>query len=144
MAVNAGQRHVPDTAGNRALDACEYARELAIHTIKICNNKNIFKPEYQSALTNRIIAIAVDIYTNAWGANNILVGDNAENWHERHRLQELAANECNRLIALIQIAKTLFHLRQKKVKYWGNMTLKTRNYIQKWKEKDIERYGDRF
>lgn len=27
MAVNAGQRHVPDTAGNRALDACEYARE---------------------------------------------------------------------------------------------------------------------
>jgi hypothetical protein len=43
MAVNAGQRHVPDTAGNRALDACEYARELAIHTIKICNNKNIFK-----------------------------------------------------------------------------------------------------
>jgi hypothetical protein len=95
-------------------------------------------------LTNRIIAIAVDIYTNAWGANNILVGDNAENWHERHRLQELAANECNRLIALIQIAKTLFHLRQKKVKYWGDMTIKTRNYIQKWKEKDIERYGDRF
>lgn len=144
MAVNAGQRHVQDTAGNRALDACEYARELAIHTIKICNNKNIFKPEYQSALTNQIIALAVDIYTNTWGANNILVRDDSERWRERHRLQEIAANECNRLLALIQLAKTLFHLRQKKVKYWGEITIKTRNYLQKWKEKDMERYSALF
>lgn len=50
MAVNLGQRNVADTPGNRALYACDEARHLAIHTIKICNNQNIFLPEYQSAL----------------------------------------------------------------------------------------------
>ena len=38
MAVNVGQRNVVDTPGNRALYACDEARHLAIHTIKICNN----------------------------------------------------------------------------------------------------------
>lgn len=56
-------------------------------------------------------------------------------------MQELAVNECNRLLALIQLAKTLFHLKTKKVKYWGEMTIKTRNYLQKWKDGDVERYG---
>lgn len=139
--VNAGQRHIPDTPKNRSLDACEQARQLALHTIKICNNKNIFLPEYQSALTNKIIYLATDIYSNAWGANNIMVGENPERWKERRRLQELAGNECNRLLALINLAKTLFHLKQKKVKYWGDMTIKTRNFIQKWKESDVSRYG---
>lgn len=55
MAVNVGQRNVPDTPQNRQLDACWKARELAIHTIKICNNKNIFLPEYQSALRGIIV-----------------------------------------------------------------------------------------
>jgi len=141
MAVNVGQRNVADTPGNRALYACDEARRLAIHTIKICNNQNIFLPEYQSALTNRIIALAVDIFTNAYGANNILVNKEPARWHERHRMQELAVNECNRLLALIQLAKTLFHLKTQKVKYWGEMTIKTRNYLQKWKDGDVERYG---
>lgn len=141
MAVNAGQRHVPDTASNRGLDACIYARKLALHTIRICRNKNIFIPEYDTALTNKIINLATDIFCNAWGANNILVKDDKARWNERRRLQELAANECNRLLALISLAKSLFHLKSKKVKYWGELTILTRNYIQKWKEKDVERYG---
>lgn len=41
MAVNVGQRNVADTPGNRALYACDEARRLAIHTIKICNSQNI-------------------------------------------------------------------------------------------------------
>lgn len=53
MAVKVGERNVPDTPQNRQLDAAWEARELALYTIKICNNKNIFLPEYQSALTRK-------------------------------------------------------------------------------------------
>ena len=52
MAVNVGQRNVPDTPANRQLEACQKAMDLAIHTIQICKNKNIFVEEYQDALTN--------------------------------------------------------------------------------------------
>ena len=54
MAVKVGERNVPDTPQNRQLDAVWYARELALYTIKICQNKNIFIPEYQSSLTDDI------------------------------------------------------------------------------------------
>ena len=56
MAVNVGQRNVPDTPANRQLEACQKAMELALHTIKVCNNKKIFTVEYQEALTNDIIS----------------------------------------------------------------------------------------
>lgn len=141
MSVVVGQRHVPDTPANRSLDACDLAKDLAIHTIKICRNQNIFLPEYQTALTDDIIRAAKDIYIHAWRANNVKVDNDPEKWMIRKRLQELAANECNGLLAMIQLAKTLFHLKSQKVKYWGELTIKTRNYIQKWKDGDEERYG---
>lgn len=80
MSVNVGQRHTPDTASNRALDACVKARELAAHTIKICSNENIFLPKYQTALTNKVIDLATDIFSNAYGANCIKVDGNPERW----------------------------------------------------------------
>ena len=42
MAVNVGQRNVPDTPANRQLIACEKAMELCLHTIKICKNKKTY------------------------------------------------------------------------------------------------------
>lgn len=141
MSVVEGERNVPDTPQNRGLYACDCARLLAIHTIKICNNKNIFLPEYQNAMTDKIISVATNIFVNAWGANNIKVDNDPERWRNRHRSQELSVNECNQLLGLIQIAKTLFHLKSKKVKYWGELTIKTRNYLQKWKESDVKRFG---
>lgn len=78
MAVKAGERNTPDTPQKRQLDAAWEARELALYTIKICTNKNIFLPEYQSALTDDIIRKAKDIYTNVWTANNIRVDGHKE------------------------------------------------------------------
>ena len=89
MAVNVGQRNVPDTPQNRQLDACWKARELAIHTIKICNNKNIFLPEYQSALTDDIIRTAKNIFVNVWTANNIMVKSQRQ-WDYRSQYQQKA------------------------------------------------------
>ena len=140
MSVNVGQRNVPDTPQNRQLEACEKAMELAIHTIKVCTNKNIFVEEYQGALTNDIIRTAKDIYLNAWSGNNVYVKD-GERWEERKRYQLNAITKCNELLALINIARRLFHLKGKKVKYWSGLTLETRMMLRKWHEANLKQYG---
>ena len=112
---------------------------LAQYTITITKNKNIFLPEYQSALTDDLIRSAKDIYINAWKANNIRVASQ-EDWKERKHLQELSILECNSLLATMQLAKKVFHLKSKRIKYWGELTIKARDGIRAWKESDTKRY----
>ena len=141
MAVNVGQRNVPDTPANKQLEACQKAMELALHTIKICNNKNIFTVEYQEALTNDIIRCAKDIYVFAWNGNNVYVTKDNGRWEQREKLQLLAISKCNELLALINIARRLFHLKGSKVKYWSQMTIDTRMILRKWHEANAKQYG---
>ena len=142
MAVNVGQRNVPDTPGNRQLEACQKAMELALHTIKICNNKNIFNAEYQEALTNDIIRCAKDIYVYTWNGNNVYVQPGNGRWPERERLQLAAISKCNELLALINIARRLFHLKGNKVKYWSQLTIDARGLIRKWHDANAKQYRD--
>lgn len=141
MSVNVGQRNVPDTPQHRQLEACQKAMELALHTIKICNNKNIFLLEYQHALTDSIIQCATDIYVSTWNGNNVFVQADNGRWEEREKLQLHAALKCNELLALINIARRLFHLKGKKVKYWSQMVIETRQMIRKWHEANKKQYG---
>ena len=140
MAVNVGQRNVPDTPANRQLEAAEKALDLALHTIKICKNKKIFLEEYQDALTNDIIRCAKDIYTYTWNANNVYVRPDNGRWRERERLQMAAISKCNELLALINIARRLFHLKGNKVRYWSQLTIDTRQMIHKWHEANAKQY----
>lgn len=141
MAVNVGQRNVPDTPGNRQLDACQKAMDLAIHTIKITSNQKIFKPEFQGALTNEIISTAKNVYTSAWSANNVYVTKENKRWKERERLQYEAVRKCNELVALINIARRLLHLKGKKAKYWSELAIEARRLIVRWHEANAEQYG---
>lgn len=134
MSVPEGQR------GQSKFAVLVKAQQLCIYTIKICNNKKIFLPEYQSALTNDIIQTAKDIFIDCWTANNIMVRGDEEKWKERRKLQERAARNCNNLLALMQIAQTLFHLKLKRIKYWGTNTIEVRNLIRTWIESDAKRY----
>lgn len=113
MSVNESER------GKGKFDVLIKANDLAVYTIRITKNPKIFLPEYQTALTNDIIHTAKEIFTKAWTANNIRVGDEPRNWLERKKLQQEAARECNNLLAFIQMAKPLYHLTSKRVKYWG-------------------------
>ena len=115
------------------------AQALTVYTIKICCNKKVFLPEYQSAITDDIIRTAKDIYVNIWQANNILVKKKAHAV-KRLELQREAAMQCNNLIALMQIAKTVFHLSSKRIKFWGASTIKVRGLIRAWAEADKKRY----
>lgn len=117
------------------------AKKLAHYTIQICSNEKIFEPKYQNAITNDIIKSAKDIYIKCWTANSIRVVDN-ETYKLRHRIQKEAHQECNNMLATIQIAGSVFHLKSKRIKYWGEMILEVRNMISKWGKSDNERYEE--
>lgn len=140
MSVNVGERNVPDTPQNRQLDACWKARGVALHTIHICTNKNIFLPEYQSALTDDMIQTAIRIYKNVWKANNIRVTKQTH-WKYRSRLQMEAILDCNDLLASIGLARSLFHLKGKKAEYWSGLVIEARTLIAKWHTSDTKRYS---
>lgn len=135
MSVNESER------GKGKFDVLIKANDLAVYTIRITKNPKIFLPEYQTALTNDIIHTAKEIFTKAWTANNIRVSDESRNWLERKKLQQEAARECNNLLALIQIAKPLYHLTSKRVKYWGQKTIEVRQALRDWNTGDAKRYG---
>ena len=126
--------------GTGRLEVIEKALDLADYTITITENPKIFLPEYQKALTDDINRIALAIYIDAWTANNILVR-NAEDFAERKRLQERAARNCNNLLALMQLAQKVFHLKLKRIQFWGEKTLNVRNLLRAWKESDYKRYS---
>lgn len=65
----------------------------------------------------------------------------ADDWKMRKALQERAARNCNNLLALIQLAKTIFHLKSKRVKYWSEKTIDVRGYLRSWRDADSKRYG---
>ena len=51
------------------------AMELTTYTLQITKNQKVFKPEYNTAITNDIIHAAKQIFSLAWRANNIRVVD---------------------------------------------------------------------
>lgn len=120
------------------------ARGLAAYTIHITSNPKIFPPEFNVAITNKINAVALDIQTSTWTANNIMVkGDNAKELYlERRKYQEQAAVDCNILLSMIDLAWKVFHLTSKRVRYWSEMTIEVRNLIRAWHNSDTKRYSN--
>jgi len=125
------------------LEVCVKAHALCCYTLKITSNKKIFVEDYQESLTNRIIETAINIHTMCWAANNVLV-NSADDLKRRADLQEHAAIQCNLLLSLMEIAKTMFHLETRRIKYWGGLAIETRKLIRAWRSADVERYKAKF
>lgn len=122
------------------LEVAVKARELTCYTLKITANEKIFLPQYRSALTDTIIQDSIDIYRFIWLANNIRVGNSREKRDRRLQLQLRAKETCNDLLALIGIAKPLFHLTSKRIEYWIGLIINVRGLIEAWSDKDRARY----
>ena len=133
MSVEAGKRT------KNKFEVLLKARDLAKYTLEITKNSNVFLPEYQTALTDDIIRFAKDIYIKAWTANNIRV-TNREQANERRKLQIEAGRNCNNLLALIDLAKVVYHLKNTRIKYWSEKTITARNLIREWCVNDTKRY----
>lgn len=117
------------------------AQFLAVYTSKILTNENIFDPNVDRALIERIRECAYDIYIKSWQANKIRAETNEVNRAMRYKLQEEAILLCDEIHACIGIAKSVFHLRQRRMKYWSSLITEVRKLIQAWKESDADRYG---
>ena len=129
--------------GKGKLEVCTKARDLADYTLQITSNEKIFLPQFQRSLTDSINGTAINIHVLVWSANNIYV-NSAEDWHERKQLQEQAITQCTLLLSLIDLAHKVFHLRLKRVKYWGEKVQNVKTLIRAWKESDGKRYRSRF
>lgn len=121
------------------LEVCLKAHDLCVYTLQITKNKKIFTEEYQESLTDRIISEAMDIHLNVWMANNVKV-TTASDYDVRRKMQTVAISKCASLLALIDIAKSIFHLSGKRVMFWGSKVVETRNLIRAWRTSDAQRY----
>lgn len=117
------------------------AQALAAYTAQILKNPKTFDPEVDAELISRIRGCAYDIYVKAWQANKIRAETNPVNREMRYRLQEEAILLCDELHASIGIAKQVYHLRKRRMKYWSGQILAVRSLLQAWKESDVDRYG---
>ena len=117
------------------------AQFLATYTAEILKNQRIFSPEVDKNLIDRIRNTSIDIYVKAWQANRIRAETNEINRAMRYKLQEEAILLCDELHACIGIAKSVYHLRAKRMKYWSGLIQDVRKLLQAWKESDVSRYG---
>nr|DAJ90897.1 MAG TPA: Avd-like-generating retroelement protein [Caudoviricetes sp.] len=122
--------------GEGKFDTLTKALRLASYTTDITDNKKVFTPDHEKT-TERIVSLAWSIYHRARIANDIRV-ENADDLMERRKLQNQAIAECDQLLTAIQIAKRVFHLRLKRVKYWGEMVEELKNHLRKWRESDAD------
>ena len=140
MSVPVNQR------GHGKLEAYVKAYDLAVYTIRITANKKVFTTEYQEALTDKIITAALDIYLLVGEANDISVRSekDKQNYHDRIRMQVDAHRKCGEMNKLILLAKPIFHLSTKRVRYWTELTKETKILIKAWSDSDKKRFNPLF
>jgi hypothetical protein len=125
------------------LEVCVKAHDLCCYTLQIISNEKTFPAQYQRILTDRIADAVIGIHAKVWAANNILV-NSPEDYAERLGLQEQAALQCNVFLSLIEVAHRVYHLETKRVLYWAEKAVTTRNLIRAWRDSDRKRYQSRF
>lgn len=113
------------------------ARQLAVYTLRITVNENIFDPKFDKPLTYEIMERGKNIFVNCYEANNTSL---YYEYDKRKDLMTNAIKDCDTLLALIQLAQPIFHLKTKRIKYWGNLILEVKSSIKAWKKSDSERY----
>lgn len=135
MSVPEGQRH------KGRMEVHIKAQFLASYTSKILSNPKSFDPKIDIDLIARIKGCAFDIYAKAWSANKIRADASSYNRAWRYGLQEEAILLCDEMMAYIGIAKQVYHIRTKRMRYWSRLIIDVRNLLQAWKESDVNRYG---
>jgi len=140
MSVPAGERK----EGKFHLDI--KAEELALYTLTITANENVFLPVYKESLTDKINSLAIDTFLCIRRANHIVVRVGtcyqAEDWERRRKAQYEAIDHIKTLYDLSELAKRTLHLSAKRMKYWGSLIVHVRNKAVAWAEADEKRYSE--
>ena len=105
--------------------------QLVSHTVLILANERHFKPEF-AKLHERILDVAICMGQEVWEANGIRVKC-ADDYRERHRLQNAAIRHANTLLYLMTVSKKLDRLRKGKYHHWAELACKARDMAQSWR-----------
>ena len=123
------------------LEVIVKARELAIYTIQITNNPRNFNPQVDSTIIEMLKRSAIQIYQDCRKANKLSLRHGmTSDYNERQMMQELAINQCEELVGLIEIAKSLYHVSSKRIEFWVDMTYQVQTKVKAWKESDTRRF----
>lgn len=114
--------------------------DLYGYTSKILRNQKNFPYEDDPDLINTIKRTARRIHVDAFRANEIKRVDTHKKKVKRLELQQRAISNCNELLALVDMTRTVFHTPNKRRKYWGKKILIARSFLEKWNESDAKRY----
>ena len=117
------------------------ARMHAKYVMQITSNPKIFDQRYYHAITVDLIRTSKDIYRSIWAANNTLVKSKSD-YAARRKYQVHAVMLCNMMLADIEIAQSVFHLKGKRMRYWAGMVIEIRNKARVWIESDAKRYSE--
>lgn len=133
----------PERRGNRLLVHIR-AQELAAYTVEILGNPKKFNPEIDEELIKRIKGCSLDIYAKLWAANRWRADGTTMERLCRRNLQEEAISICDEMHAYIGIAKKVFHISHRRMKYWSKQITGARTLAQSWKESDMKRFGNSY
>ena len=133
MAVPEGKRT------ESKLEVQTKARELAKYTTEICSNEKIFPKRDRWMLTNRIVNTVLTIMEEVDTANDIYVSTKVD-YDLRRASQTIALSYTARLLGLMQLAYEKYNIEDKRIKYWTQLVVDTRELIKKWRQSDAKRY----
>lgn len=137
MSVRANERSQGD------LDVIIKAKQMAVHTVEITNNTNYFPKRYRLTITDKIVNKSIEIFMLLYEANEIYPR-NKKDFEDRQHNQRRAMACCRTLVAMIDVAKTLFHLPPDKVSYWTKLIVEVRYMTAAWYKKEHDRFGRQF
>lgn len=139
-----------EARGTGKFDTIIQGRKFTAEFLKSLQNNKVFKVRLsgdaeddaknppQPELVALLRTTCLDAYISAYSANETMLTKN--NYRHRRQLQDKSVAKWNELLALIELAKPIFHLPTKRVEYWTKEIVYTRNLTQKWKESNYSKY----
>ena len=122
------------------------AEELAEHTLRVTKNEKVFLPQYQREITDVLNQSAINAYLLIREANDVRVRKNGivdqAKFRQRLMYQEQAIRYLRRMLPMIDLARRVFHLSTRKVKFWAQMVIDVRDRTKSWMEDDMRRYSE--
>ena len=118
-------------------------KRLYCHSAKIMPNEKVFNPknDFHNSTLIRINETLLDMFSKAFTANTINVEKEPRLAGERLALQCFAIEDARQLLAVFDLAKSQFHLPERKFWNWMEMLVEAKNKLVAWHKSDFERYG---
>lgn len=134
MSVPVNLRKVPETETTHKFDAVDKCAELFTHALQCCLADKVQASVY-APLAQDIIEESKAVYLDAFEANAVPYKKGritAEQYATRRELILKAMRGCVRLDGLLYIGKKNLHWREKKRKFWSDMTKEAGEQLSKW------------